>query len=215
MRYYELLFKGIRKFLGLHEDVWCVKLIENIYSALLIVYFCFLWNFCVSMGLYWFYLCWYNFTCFQIVPSNLISYIQGTEPQDMSLRDCNKNIWQLKIEKFGEDWYFTDGWVKFVKDNMIKGGDVLFYQYSTQGLLDFKVFGSSGCENDRIDPLTTTGQDEKVEVKIEEEEAADDIDKRPHKKRSNRRSKKKIVVDGEFYWLPISFLLSTMLILVK
>lgn len=125
----------------------------------------------------------------------------------MSLRDCNKNIWQLKIEKFGEDWYFTDGWVDFVKDNMIKGGDVLFYQYSSQGLLDFKVLGSSRCENDGNPPLDTNGQDEPVEVKIEEEEAADDIDERPHKNRSNRPPKE-TGVDGEFYCLfPSYFLL--------
>lgn len=114
----------------------------------------------------------------------------------MALRNCNNHLWHVKIEKFGNDWYFTDGWVKFVKDNLIERGDQLFYQAYSRGVLDFKVLGPSGFEDDGIERLeirTTKRQDMKTKVKIEGVEAADDIDKKPPKRRDRKK-----VVDGEF-----------------
>ncbi|XP_057796243.1 B3 domain-containing protein At5g25475-like isoform X2 [Salvia miltiorrhiza] len=114
------------------------------------------------------------------VPSIFVESIEGSEPQDLALRDCSNNLWHLKIEKFHDGWYFTDGWVKFVEDNMIERGDVLFYQSSCKGVLDFKVLSPSRCEDDEVECLeevrTTKPQDVKTEVKIE---AADDIDNIP------------------------------------
>ncbi|XP_042058917.1 B3 domain-containing protein REM22-like [Salvia splendens] len=99
----------------------------------------------------------------------------------MALRDSNNNLWHLKIEKFIDGWYFTDGWVKFVEDNKLQRGDVLFYQSSSKGVLNFKVMSSSGSEDVRIEPRnakTTKLRPVKVEVKTE-----DDIDEKPPKKR--------------------------------
>ncbi|KAH6796198.1 hypothetical protein C2S51_037184 [Perilla frutescens var. frutescens] len=45
----------------------------------------------------------------------------------------------------GDNWYFKDGWTKFIEDNMIEGGDMLVYEYSSRGLLDFKLHGRSNC----------------------------------------------------------------------
>ena len=113
----------------------------------------------------------------------------------MALRDSNNNLWHLKIEKFIDGWYFTDGWVKFVEDNMIQRGDVLFYQSCSEGVLNFKVMSPSGSEDVRIERRnvkTTRLPIVKVEVKTEDVEAGDE------KPPENRGTE--MVVDGEFYF---------------
>ncbi|KAL1562780.1 B3 domain-containing protein REM20-like [Salvia divinorum] len=131
-----------------------------------------------------------------IVPSIFSDLIHGTEPQDMALRNCNNNLWHLKIEKFIDGWYFTDGWVKFVEDNMIQSGDVLFYQSSSKGVLDFKVLSPSSGEDvgiERLDVKITKWPVVKVELKTEDVEDGDDIDEKIPKKRDTE----KVVDAGE------------------
>ncbi|KAH6796197.1 hypothetical protein C2S51_037183 [Perilla frutescens var. frutescens] len=71
--------------------------------------------------------------------------MQGTLPTNLTLRDRYNNLWQVSMEVVGGNWYFKDGWTEFAEDNMIEGGDMLVYEYSSRGLLDFKVHGRSNC----------------------------------------------------------------------
>ncbi|KAH6764447.1 hypothetical protein C2S51_015696 [Perilla frutescens var. frutescens] len=83
--------------------------------------------------------------CVQKIPIRFSQSIQGTWPANLTLRDCYNNLWQVKVELVGGTWYFKDGWAEFAVDNILQGGDMLVYEYSSNGLLDFKVHGRSAC----------------------------------------------------------------------
>ncbi|KAH6764439.1 hypothetical protein C2S52_013389 [Perilla frutescens var. hirtella] len=81
----------------------------------------------------------------QKIPRRFSQSIQGTWPAHFTLRDCHNNLWQVEVELVVDTWYFKDGWTEFAVDNMIEGGNMLVYEYSSHGLLDFKVHGRSAC----------------------------------------------------------------------
>lgn len=110
-----------------------------------------------------------------IFPSVFAHYIRGTQPRNMTLRDCNNNLWHLKMEKRGDDWHFTDGWRDFKKDNMIEKGDVLEYKYATESLLDFKILVLSGCEGgiELLKIKNIEGPNKRKKVKVDDEKLVD------------------------------------------
>ncbi|XP_042060077.1 B3 domain-containing protein At5g60142-like isoform X2 [Salvia splendens] len=81
----------------------------------------------------------------QKIPPRFIQSLPGNWPMNLSLRDRYNNLWNVKVEMIGGDWYFKDGWAKFGDDNKIKGGDMFIYEYFSHGLLDFKIHGGNGC----------------------------------------------------------------------
>ncbi|KAG6423718.1 hypothetical protein SASPL_114121 [Salvia splendens] len=81
----------------------------------------------------------------QKIPPRFIQSLPGNWPMNLSLRDRYNNLWNVKVEMIGGDWYFKDGWAKFADDNKIKGGDMFIYEYFSHGLLDFKIHGGNGC----------------------------------------------------------------------
>ncbi|KAG6420703.1 hypothetical protein SASPL_117240 [Salvia splendens] len=81
----------------------------------------------------------------QKIPPRFIQSLPGNWPKNWSLRDRYNNLWNVKVEMIGGDWYFKDGWAKFADDNKIKGGDMFIYEYFSHGLLDFKIHGGNAC----------------------------------------------------------------------
>ncbi|XP_042063194.1 B3 domain-containing protein REM21-like isoform X2 [Salvia splendens] len=81
----------------------------------------------------------------QKIPPRFIQSLPGNWPKNWSLRDRYNNLWNVKVEMIGGDWYFRDGWAKFADDNKIKGGDMFIYEYFSHGLLDFKIHGGNAC----------------------------------------------------------------------
>ncbi|XP_042064206.1 B3 domain-containing protein At5g60142-like isoform X1 [Salvia splendens] len=81
----------------------------------------------------------------QKIPPRFIQSLPGNWPKNLSLRDRYNNLWNVKVEMIGGDWYFKDGWEKFADDNKIKGGDMFIYEYFSHGLLDFKIHGGNAC----------------------------------------------------------------------
>ncbi|KZV34032.1 hypothetical protein F511_02805 [Dorcoceras hygrometricum] len=55
-------------------------------------------------------------------------------------------MWCVMPENAGKYWYFTKGWERFVKDNALKAGDCLVFDYFAKDVLDFKILGSNRCE---------------------------------------------------------------------
>lgn len=88
---------------------------------------------------------------------------------NLALRDCYNNLWHVKVEMIGGDWYFKDGWRKFADDNMIKGGDLLVYEHFSQGLLDFKVHGGSACLTEGAGGRKTKNTEKQI-IKIESDD---------------------------------------------
>ncbi|KAI3465829.1 hypothetical protein Pfo_022492 [Paulownia fortunei] len=113
------------------------------------------------------------------IPSVFIRSLQGAWPENVALRDRYNNLWQVKVEKSGDNWYFKDGWTKFVEDNLIKGGEILVYEYFCEGLFDVKIFGSSACEEKGIGgPIckNTEKEDKMTEAEDEDGDETDDHD---------------------------------------
>ncbi|KAG8369778.1 hypothetical protein BUALT_Bualt14G0049100 [Buddleja alternifolia] len=86
------------------------------------------------------------------IPPGFVEDIQEAWPENVTLRDQYENLWQVKVEKKGKIWYFTNGWTKFVADNL-KSGDVVTFKYLGGGLFYVKIFGPDACEKER-DPTS-------------------------------------------------------------
>ncbi|KAI3443897.1 hypothetical protein Pfo_000562 [Paulownia fortunei] len=125
----------------------------------------------------------YNFhKVFCEIPSVFVLSIKGALPDKVVLRDRYNNLWQVKIAKVGDKLCLQDGWPKFVEDNSIKGGDLLVFEYFSNGLFDTKMYGSSACEKKGVGAFKVTEEQTKSvkiededEERKEEDEASDDI----------------------------------------
>ncbi|KAI3443889.1 hypothetical protein Pfo_000554 [Paulownia fortunei] len=107
------------------------------------------------------------------IPSAFALSIQEALPDKVVLRHGYNNLWKVKVAKVGDKLYLQDGWPKFVEDNSIKGGDLLVFEYLSNGLFDTKIHGSSACEKKGIGAFKVT--EEKTKSVREEDEASDDI----------------------------------------
>ncbi|PIN15161.1 hypothetical protein CDL12_12198 [Handroanthus impetiginosus] len=48
------------------------------------------------------------------------------------------------------DWYFSDGWVKFVAENAVKGGDLLVFQCLFHNVFNVKLHGPNTVEKNLV-----------------------------------------------------------------
>ncbi|KAK6156536.1 hypothetical protein DH2020_010784 [Rehmannia glutinosa] len=101
------------------------------------------------------------------IPSAFTASIQSTLPNKVVLRDRCNNIWRVKLVKVGDNLHLADGWPKFVEENCIKGGDMLVFEYFSNGLFDTKILGPSACEKKGVTAVQKTSVEE-------EEESSDD-----------------------------------------
>ncbi|XP_047949340.1 B3 domain-containing protein At5g60142-like [Salvia hispanica] len=106
----------------------------------------------------------------QKIPPRFIQSLPGNWPKNLSLRDRYNNLWNVKVEMIGGDWYFKDGWAKFVEDNKIKGGDMFIYEYFSHGLLDFKIHGGNGCMTEGAGGQINRNIEEQPSIKIESDD---------------------------------------------
>lgn len=54
--------------------------------------------------------------------------------------------WQLKIEKVGERYSFTDGWLNLVKDADLQFGDVLVFWLVNDSAFKVTIYTGNECE---------------------------------------------------------------------
>lgn len=78
-------------------------------------------------------------------------------PGKVCLRDRYNNVWTVKVTKVGDDWYFVDGWDKFVDDNLLTSGDLMVFEYFCDRLFNVKVYGLSATEKNIVGPSTLNG----------------------------------------------------------
>ncbi|KAK4378391.1 hypothetical protein RND71_000253 [Anisodus tanguticus] len=89
--------------------------------------------------------------------------MNGKLPRKVSLRDRFGNMWAIGVTKTGRNFHFQYGWEKFIKENTIEFGDFLTFDYDGNGVFDFKLLGTTGCEKKGAGGL-------KLDVKEEDEE---------------------------------------------
>ena len=77
----------------------------------------------------------------------------------------------MKVGKISDGVFFLSGWQEFVKDNLIKLGDFLVFQYNGHDVFGFKLFGNSGCEKEEIEThVSINNRNECIKEEEEEEE---------------------------------------------
>ncbi|KAJ8530124.1 hypothetical protein K7X08_036959 [Anisodus acutangulus] len=97
------------------------------------------------------------------IPTAYTDYKNGKLPRKVSLRDRFDNMWPIGVTKTGRNFHFQYGWEKFIKENTIEFGDFLTFEYDGNGVFDFKLLGTTGCEKKGSGGL-------KLDVKEEDEE---------------------------------------------
>ena len=56
--------------------------------------------------------------------------------------------WEVEVSKIRKDSYFRNGWETFVKDNGLKFGDFLWFEYCCDSTFKFKMYGTTCCEKE-------------------------------------------------------------------
>lgn len=74
--------------------------------------------------------------------------------------------WRVKLVEVGNDLYFTDGWEVFVKDNLVRDGDFMFFKFHGNSVFSVVVYDDSMCEKEMVH---SQGSHDDV-VEIEEEQ---------------------------------------------
>lgn len=98
-------------------------------------------------------------------------------PEKAILRRGNRKIWHVKVGKISDGVFFLSGWQEFVKDNLIKLGDFLVFQYNGHDVFGFKLFGNSGCEKEEIEThVSINNRNECIKEEEEEEEEAEETE---------------------------------------
>lgn len=110
----------------------------------------------------------------QKIPIAFIAMIEQALPEKVYLRDRFNNIWTVKIAKIGDDFYFSDGWIKFVKDNRMTTCDVLVFEYLNDGLFRFKLFGPCATEKHLVSPVMVKGIEQQEFVSKDDDGVGDD-----------------------------------------
>ena len=89
--------------------------------------------------------------------------------KDPIVRSANGGYkWRLKIEKVGERYSFTDGWLKVVKDADLQYGDMLVFWLLNDSTFKVTIYTVNECE--KVLPTR------KQVVKLEDEAEAEDGD---------------------------------------
>lgn len=103
----------------------------------------------------------------QEIPVSFSSYLPSSVPKDVTVRSINGNVWKLKLRKRRGDpekFSLVDGWKRIVKDEDLKGGEFLAFEFDGSRLFDFCIYGQGTCK--KLGKPT----------EIEEDESDDDDD---------------------------------------
>ncbi|EYU40140.1 hypothetical protein MIMGU_mgv1a026121mg, partial [Erythranthe guttata] len=98
-----------------------------------------------------------------------------------------------KVGQHRDKFYLRDGWEKFVEDNSIEGGDVIFFEYFGNGVFETKIHDSTACEKKRLGARKSSFKQQKkvpndtyaLEWENTRDEVAEEIptnDYAPHRK---------------------------------
>lgn len=118
----------------------------------------------------------YTLCCFgQEISPAFVTQIRGAIANNIILRDRYKNTWLVQVGKSGERRYFSKGWAEFCSENSVECGDFMVFEYKSENLFDFTMFGGNACEKEgvgapKIKVEVDTDDDSMAEEEEEEEE---------------------------------------------
>ncbi|KAL2505562.1 putative B3 domain-containing protein [Abeliophyllum distichum] len=123
-----------------------------------------------------FFKCYFPETSAQTLqlPTAFSLQLQGALPDRAFLRDRYANLWPVKMTKIENNWFFEDGWEKFVQDNSMEKRDVFVFKYDGDNLFDVKLLGMSGCEKKGVGEFRMSVKEETAYKGVDYEEIEDD-----------------------------------------
>lgn len=85
----------------------------------------------------------------QDIPISFNSCLPKPLPRNVIVRSIYGKVWKLKLRKCGGDvekYAMVGGWKRIVKDEDLKGGEFLTFEFDGSRLFNFCVYGHATCK---------------------------------------------------------------------
>ncbi|XP_009120532.1 B3 domain-containing protein At5g60130 isoform X1 [Brassica rapa] len=83
------------------------------------------------------------------IPVSFNSCLPSSVPKSVTVTNINGHVWKLKLKKLSGDpekFSMVDGWKRIVKDEDLKGGEFLAFEFDGSRLFNFCVYGQATCK---------------------------------------------------------------------
>ncbi|RID41408.1 hypothetical protein BRARA_J01372 [Brassica rapa] len=83
------------------------------------------------------------------IPVSFNSCLPSSVPKSVTVTNINGHVWKLKLRKLSGDpekFSMVDGWKRIVKDEDLKGGEFLAFEFDGSRLFNFCVYGQATCK---------------------------------------------------------------------
>ncbi|KAJ1385150.1 DNA-binding barrel domain superfamily [Sesbania bispinosa] len=81
----------------------------------------------------------------QSIPKSFNKFFNGTTPCKVTLKDQDRNPWNICLEKIDDRLVFKNGWRQFARDKCLEERDFLVFEYDGKSTFYVKIFSKSGC----------------------------------------------------------------------
>lgn len=108
----------------------------------------------------------------QDIPISFNSCLPKPLPRNVIVRSIYGKVWKLKLRKCGGDvekYAMVGGWKRIVKDEDLKGGEFLTFEFDGSRLFNFCVYGHATCKR-----LANSVKTKETEDEPDVEESEDD-----------------------------------------
>ncbi|KAJ0077451.1 hypothetical protein Patl1_35696 [Pistacia atlantica] len=99
------------------------------------------------------------------IPDAFVEHLNGFSVA-VVMRNKMGKLWHVSLRYIHNEVFFQHGWENFVKDNCVKCGDILVFNYDGDHKFDVMIFGRFACEK--------IGEEEEKEVEVEDTATAEE-----------------------------------------
>lgn len=85
----------------------------------------------------------------QLIPREFVCYMGRRNCGLAELAGPSGRTWRFELANDGKDFYFTDGWRDFVKDNLVREGNFMFFLIPWRFEVQV-VYDESMCEMEMV-----------------------------------------------------------------
>ncbi|KAL0735211.1 hypothetical protein Bca4012_011421 [Brassica carinata] len=111
------------------------------------------------------------------IPISFNSYLPKSLPEYVIVRSIYGNVWKMKLRKrcgdVVEKISMVDGWKRIVKDEELKGGEFLAFEFDGSRLFNFCIYGHATCK--RLGSSVKAKEESKDESECEDGKSGVDI----------------------------------------
>ncbi|KAJ0010563.1 hypothetical protein Pint_34139 [Pistacia integerrima] len=99
------------------------------------------------------------------IPDAFVEHLNGF-PVAVVMQNKMGKLWHVSLRYIHNEVFFQHGWENFVKDNCVKCGDILVFNYDGDHKFDVMIFGRFACEK--------IGEEEEEKVEVEDTATAEE-----------------------------------------